>query len=86
MKDVGKCLIRAQCSWTINGGLCRHPNLTFREVQGYIVEFSQDQHGSRFIQQKLERATLHEKQIVYNEMLPTVLHLMTDVFSNYVVQ
>ena len=50
------------------------------------MEFSQDQHGSRFIQQKLERATLHEKQIVYNEILPTVLHLMTDVFSNYVVQ
>ncbi|OQV25859.1 Pumilio-like protein 2 [Hypsibius exemplaris] len=64
----------------------RYPNLTFREVQGHIVEFSQDQHGSRFIQQKLERATLHEKQIVYNEILPTVLHLMQDVFSNYVVQ
>jgi pumilio RNA-binding family len=63
-----------------------YPNLTFREVQGHIVEFSQDQHGSRYIQQKLERATLHEKQIVYNEILPTVLHLMTDVFSNYVVQ
>ena len=65
---------------------CRHPNLTFREVQGHIVEFSQDQHGSRYIQQKLERATLHEKQIVYNEILPTVVPLMTDVFANYVVQ
>ncbi|XP_055347622.1 pumilio homolog 2-like isoform X2 [Paramacrobiotus metropolitanus] len=64
----------------------RYPNLTFREVQGHIVEFSQDQHGSRYIQQKLERATLHEKQIVYNEIAPTVLQLMTDVFANYVVQ
>jgi pumilio RNA-binding family len=50
------------------------------------VEFSQDQHGSRFIQQKLERATVSEKQMVFSEILTAAYSLMTDVFGNYVIQ
>jgi len=50
------------------------------------VEFSGDQHGSRFIQQKLETATIAEKQAVFDEVVPHSLHLMTDVFGNYVIQ
>ena len=51
-----------------------------------MVEFSQDQHGSRFIQQKLERATTAEKELVFNEILNSAHSLMTDVFGNYVIQ
>ena len=40
----------------------------------------------RFIQQKLERATLSEKQQVFNEIIDSAYHLMTDVFGNYVIQ
>ena len=40
----------------------------------------------RFIQQKLERATLQEKQQVFNEIIDSAYHLMTDVFGNYVIQ
>ena len=50
------------------------------------MEFAGDQHGSRFIQQKLETASLEEKQIVFEELLPNALQLMTDVFGNYVIQ
>ena len=50
------------------------------------MEFSQDQHGSRFIQQKLERATPAEKEMVFNEILASAHSLMTDVFGNYVIQ
>ena len=50
------------------------------------MEFSQDQHGSRFIQQKLERASVAEKQMVFNEILSAAYNLMTDVFGNYVIQ
>lgn len=50
------------------------------------MEFSQDQHGSRFIQQKLERATAAEKQMVFTEILSAAYNLMTDVFGNYVIQ
>ncbi|KAF8447946.1 armadillo-type protein [Boletus edulis BED1] len=58
-----------------------------RDIFGYIVEFSGDQHGSRFIQQKLEMATSEEKQIVFDEIVPdNALQLIQDVFGNYVIQ
>ncbi|TFK76423.1 ARM repeat-containing protein [Pluteus cervinus] len=58
-----------------------------RDIFGYIVEFSGDQHGSRFIQQKLETATSDEKQIVFDEIVPNnTLQLIQDVFGNYVIQ
>ena len=56
-----------------------------QDIFGYIVEFSGDQHGSRFIQQKLETATSEEKQIVFDEIVPeNALQLIQDVFGNYV--
>jgi hypothetical protein len=57
-----------------------------QDIVGHMVEFSGDQHGSRFIQQKLETATTDEKQMVFEEILPNCLQLMTDVFGNYVIQ
>ncbi|PIA16082.1 ARM repeat-containing protein [Coemansia reversa NRRL 1564] len=57
-----------------------------RDICEHMVEFSCDQHGSRFIQQKLETATLDEKELVFQEVVPSSLHLMTDVFGNYVIQ
>ncbi|KAH9622622.1 hypothetical protein KSS87_019253 [Heliosperma pusillum] len=56
------------------------------EIVGHVVEFSADQYGSRFIQQKLETATIDEKNMVYEEIGPQALSLMTDVFGNYVIQ
>ncbi|PVZ99902.1 hypothetical protein BB558_004056 [Smittium angustum] len=57
-----------------------------QDIKGYIVEFSSDQHGSRFIQQKLEVATMEEKTMVFNEIHQNSLQLMSDVFGNYVIQ
>lgn len=57
-----------------------------QDIVGHIVEFSGDQHGSRFIQQKLESSTDIEKQIVFKEIIPEALNLMVDVFGNYVIQ
>ncbi|KAI8907870.1 armadillo-type protein, partial [Gorgonomyces haynaldii] len=57
-----------------------------KDIIGSIVEFSGDQHGSRFIQQKLETCSGEEKQLVFDEILPNCLQLMTDVFGNYVIQ
>lgn len=51
-----------------------------------IFVCSADQYGSRFIQQKLETATTEEKNIVFEEIMPQALSLMTDVFGNYVIQ
>ncbi|KAH0664082.1 hypothetical protein KY284_029013 [Solanum tuberosum] len=56
------------------------------EIEGHVVEFSVDQYGGRFIQQKLETATTEEKNMVFREIMPQALSLMTDVFGNYVIQ
>ncbi|CAN1846737.1 Pumilio homolog 2 [Linum perenne] len=60
--------------------------LELSEIAGHVVEFSADQYGSRFIQQKLETATADEKNMLYKEIMPQALALMTDVFGNYVIQ
>lgn len=64
----------------------RLPNLQLSDLGTHVVEFAQDQHGSRFIQQKLERASLREKQIIFDEVIANAPILMTDVFGNYVIQ
>uniref|UniRef100_A0A1I8IZ03 PUM-HD domain-containing protein n=1 Tax=Macrostomum lignano TaxID=282301 RepID=A0A1I8IZ03_9PLAT len=66
----------------------RLPNLSLKDLvaAGHVVEFALDQHGSRFIQQKLESASLQEKTQVFGELLPQSYSLMTDVFGNYVIQ
>ncbi|KAH9926212.1 armadillo-type protein [Fomitopsis serialis] len=55
-----------------------------KDIYGYIVEFSGDQHGSRFIQQKVEMAGGDEKQRIFDEIVPLhALQLIQDVFGNY---
>ncbi|KAI0567232.1 Armadillo-like helical domain containing protein [Gracilaria domingensis] len=56
------------------------------EIENNVVEFATDQHGSRFIQQKLETATQEEKDSILKQALTDAQRLMTDVFGNYVVQ
>lgn len=34
----------------------RYPNLQLREIAGHVMEFSQDQHGSRFVNELFTRA------------------------------
>ncbi|KAE9589896.1 putative armadillo-like helical, nucleic acid binding NABP, pumilio domain-containing protein [Lupinus albus] len=56
------------------------------DIVGHVVQFSTDQYGSRFIQQKLETASVEEKATVFPEIVPHAHALMTDVFGNYVIQ
>ncbi|XP_028788982.1 pumilio homolog 4 isoform X2 [Neltuma alba] len=56
------------------------------DIVGHVVQFSTDQYGSRFIQQKLETAAAEEKMKIFPEMIPHARTLMTDVFGNYVIQ
>jgi len=57
-----------------------------RDLLGHVVAFCQDQHGSRFIQQRLEVCSDVDKQLIFDEIMPTAQSLMTDVFGNYVLQ
>ncbi|KAH3761493.1 Pumilio1 in complex with Cyclinb reverse Rna [Pelomyxa schiedti] len=61
-------------------------NFSLGDIIGHVAEVSQDQHGSRFIQQKLESATAHEKQLVFKEIILGAQSLISDVFGNYVIQ
>lgn len=56
------------------------------QIEGHVVEFCQDQNGSRFIQQRLEMRDPGEQQLVMREVLPAIRRLRNDVFGNYVVQ
>ena len=62
---------------------CEH---LLQDIKGYVFEFCHDQHGSRFIQQKLAEARPEEIMAVYEEVEPHVIALMQDVFGNYVIQ
>ncbi len=55
-------------------------------ISGHIVDFCQDQNGSRFIQQRLEVAEEEEKDFILSEIVPEINKLRIDIFGNYVVQ
>ncbi|KAM5351310.1 hypothetical protein ACJ41O_004033 [Fusarium nematophilum] len=57
-----------------------------KDIYNHVVEFSGDQHGSRFIQQKLETANSDEKDQIFGEIVVNAVQLMRDVFGNYVIQ
>ncbi|CAN0860164.1 Pentatricopeptide repeat-containing protein At3g58590 [Linum grandiflorum] len=61
-----------------HGGLVREGLEMFKKMRTHVS--SADQYGSRFIQQKLETATADEKNMLYKEIMPQALALMTDVF------
>ncbi|KAJ0075461.1 hypothetical protein Patl1_35211 [Pistacia atlantica] len=51
-----------------------------------ISHFNVDQHGSQFIQQKLEHCSFEHKVSVFKDVLPHASKLMTDIFGNYFIQ
>lgn len=57
-----------------------------KDICDHVVEFTKDQHGSRFIQQRLPTASEEEKEAAFNEIRDIAYELMTDVFGNYVIQ
>jgi len=59
---------------------------TIFDIKGSVVDFCQDQNGSRFIQQRLEVAGSAEKEAIMEEVRPGLTDLCADVFGNYVVQ
>ncbi|XP_050155650.1 pumilio homolog 4-like isoform X1 [Malus sylvestris] len=85
--DIGKDLERRHASSLLDE-FKNNKNKSFElaDIVDHVVEFSTDQYGSRFIQQKLETATVEEKLKIFPEIIPHARTLMTDVFGNYVIQ
>ncbi|KAF7003322.1 hypothetical protein CFC21_018651 [Triticum aestivum] len=55
-------------------------------VKGHMPALSADPIGSCFIRQKLDEATTGEIVMLYNEITPHILTLVTDAFPTYVIQ
>ncbi|PWN44402.1 ARM repeat-containing protein [Ceraceosorus guamensis] len=66
------------------GGRARRFEL--EDLRGHLVEFSSDQHGSRFVQERMDSADQKQKDEVFEELKPAAKQLMVDVFGNYVIQ
>jgi pumilio RNA-binding family len=60
--------------------------MSLNEVFPHLLEFARDQHGSRFLQTKLDEADVAEKQAIFEVILPDAGPLASDVFGNFVVQ
>lgn len=66
------------------GAKCK---LSVAEMLPFVLEFAKDQHGSRYLQTKLDEITIEEeKQAIFAALLPEVAQLANDVFGNFVVQ
>ena len=63
-----------------------HLSLDLKSISGHYVEYSRDQHGSRFIQQQIELANAEDNRMLFKEVLPAAHVLMEDLFGNYVIQ
>ncbi|KAL5612579.1 hypothetical protein BROUX41_004326 [Berkeleyomyces rouxiae] len=65
-----------------NGGM----QMELKSIYGHVVEFTGDQNGSRFIQEKLAQANSEEKEQLFKEIYPNAIPIMRDLFGNYVIQ
>ncbi|KAI1501005.1 armadillo-type protein [Biscogniauxia marginata] len=84
-QDPGKG-VRSMLLEEFRGNAKSNKRYELKDIYNHIVEFSGDQHGSRFIQEKLQTANSDEKDQVFREIEPNALQLMKDVFGNYVIQ
>ncbi|KAI8049565.1 armadillo-type protein [Syncephalis plumigaleata] len=55
-------------------------------MTGEIYNLCKDQHGCRFLQRKLEEQKRKNVNLIFAEVSPHVVELMTDPFGNYLCQ
>lgn len=65
----------------------RYSNTTLEECIGQIFQMCKDQYGCRFLQKKLdEDKTSTTCDVIFGEILPEIVELMSDPFGNYLCQ
>eukprot|EP00759_Apiculatamorpha_spiralis_P047459 PhF_6_TR43133/c2_g1_i1/m.65987/K17943/PUM; pumilio RNA-binding family len=81
---TGSSVMNAKAAPFIPQGMLRRP---LEELRGHLVRLSKDQEGSRTVQRTLD-AGLTETEVfmILEEIIPSAVELITDVFGNYVVQ
>ena len=84
---TGQLRNSSSSSSSADSGNSRANHLTLNSIPpGHYVEYCQDQHGSRFIQQQIELANAEDNQMLFKELLPAAHVLMEDRFGNYIIQ
>ncbi|KAF2791387.1 ARM repeat-containing protein [Melanomma pulvis-pyrius CBS 109.77] len=76
----------SKCMFEFKRDSKQNKRYELKDIYDHLVEFSGDQHGSRFVQQKLETANSDDKERVFKELQGNALQLMQDIFGNYVIQ
>lgn len=56
------------------------------DVTGRVVTLARTQNGSRQVQNAIAQGTNKAREQIFEEILPSLVSLMTDVFGNYVIQ
>ncbi|CAO3702771.1 unnamed protein product [Rhizopus stolonifer] len=64
----------------------RFLSLCLEDVKDEIYTLCKDQHGCRYLQKKLEEGPLEQREIIFNQVYPHFVELMTDPFGNYLCQ
>mmetsp|Transcript_38342 Transcript_38342/g.74336 ORF Transcript_38342/g.74336 Transcript_38342/m.74336 type:complete len:769 (+) Transcript_38342:143-2449(+) len=74
--------------WVEEFGTPKTAHVSLEDVakRHLTVDLAMDQYGSRFIQQKLEKAPASHKEVTFDQIFPHTLVLCADVFGNYVIQ
>jgi hypothetical protein len=63
-----------------------YSNMELSSLIGKIFETSQDQHGARYLQKKIDEDRVGNLAIVFNEVKDHIVDLMKDPFGNYLCQ
>lgn len=66
--------------------LSKFNSIDIQDVKGEIVSLCSDQHGCRFLQRKLDERDEDALNIIFDEVHPHIVRLMTDPFGNYLCQ
>ncbi|KAI9243539.1 armadillo-type protein [Sporodiniella umbellata] len=64
----------------------RFLSVCLEDVQDEIYTLCKDQHGCRFLQKKLEEGPSEHRDIIFHQVYPHFVELMTDPFGNYLCQ
>ncbi|KAG1519289.1 hypothetical protein G6F52_008765 [Rhizopus delemar] len=64
----------------------RFASVNLEEMKDEIYLLCKDQNGCRYLQKKLEETNLEQREIIFNQVYPHFVELMTDPFGNYLCQ
>ncbi|KAL1921002.1 uncharacterized protein VTP21DRAFT_11637 [Calcarisporiella thermophila] len=66
--------------------MSRFAGVNVEDLEGRLYSLCKDQHGCRFLQRKIEEQNKKVVELIFREVQPHFVELMTDPFGNYLCQ